>query len=66
MLQFPTSKHLKRILNSNSIKNCPILPRDVDVADQIFGPDVAAMKGRTTKSSSELVPRSRTMVPYKI
>ena len=47
VIQSPMSRHLKMILQSNSIRDCPILPRDIDIVDGAFGLDIAAMKGRT-------------------
>ena len=42
-----------------------MIPRDVDIADDIFGPDVSAIKGRTTKGRSEFVEQEKAIVPYR-
>ena len=33
------------------IKNCPITEEDVMIAEKIFGKDIAALKGKTTRSA---------------
>ena len=32
----------------NGLPNCPIASHDVEMAEIIFGPDVGALKGKTT------------------
>jgi hypothetical protein len=33
----------------NIIKNCPVTVEDVNIADQIFGPDMSSLKGKSTR-----------------
>jgi hypothetical protein len=35
-----------KMIRSNQIKDCPVTVQDVDVAIMIWGPNVAALKGR--------------------
>ena len=44
----PSDKDFIRILKTNSLPNCPVTPRDVMVANKLFGPDVGALNGKTT------------------
>ena len=46
----PSVKDFKAIITMNAIKNLPITLKDVDLAEQIFGPDIGALKGKTTRS----------------
>ena len=33
---------------NNGLLNCPVTPADVEAAEQIFGPDIGSLKGKTT------------------
>ena len=44
----PSDKDFIRILKKSSLPNCPVTPRDVVIANKLFGPDVGALKGKTT------------------
>jgi hypothetical protein len=33
----------------NMIKNNPVTTADVELAEKIFGPDIATLKGKTTR-----------------
>jgi hypothetical protein len=45
----PTVDNFKHILRQNIIKNCPVTPADVNVTEKIFGGDIGALKGKTTR-----------------
>ena len=51
----PSDKDLIKILKGSSLPNCPVTPRDVLIANKIFGPDVGALKGKTTRRSPPIV-----------
>ena len=55
VIQFPTTNQFKEIIRNNVIKNCPITLRDIDAAEDIFGPSVYALKGRTTRKNPDPV-----------
>jgi hypothetical protein len=40
---------MRSVLRQNLIASCPISPKDVDRAYKIFGPDPAAIKGKTVQ-----------------
>jgi hypothetical protein len=48
-------KDCKWVIRSNQIKDCPVTVQDVDVAHQIWGKNIDALKGKTTRSKSDLV-----------
>jgi len=37
------------------LTNCPVTVRDIDNANQIFGPDLANLRGKTTRTKTECV-----------
>ena len=45
----PTVENFKHILRQNIIKNCPVTVEDVNIAEKIFGPDIGALKGKSTR-----------------
>ena len=55
MVGRPSDKDLIKILKTNSLPNCPVTPRDVIFANKLFGPDVGALKGKTTRRGPPIV-----------
>ena len=43
----PSVADLKGIIKMNAIKDCPVTVDDIILAEKIFGPDVASLKGKT-------------------
>ena len=41
----PSDKDFIKILKASCLPNCPVTPRDVIIANKLFGPDVRALKG---------------------
>lgn len=52
MIGRPDEAHFQVILRRNMIRNCPVTPEDAKRALVIYGPDVATLKGKTTKTSA--------------
>jgi hypothetical protein len=53
MIGHPSTKDFKRIVASGTIlPNCPITTRDIAAAEDIFGPSLGCLKGKTTRRSS--------------
>ena len=57
-LGYPTSPDFA----SMKIQNADITPRDVAIADHVFGPPIATLKGRTTKRASPPIVPSEPVV----
>ena len=55
MIGRPSDKDLIKILKTSSLPNCPVTPRDVIIANKVFGPDVGALKGKTTRQGPPIV-----------
>ena len=45
----PTTQDLKAVIRMNMIKNSEITTEDVNLAEKAFGPDVGALKSKTTR-----------------
>ncbi|KAI2510045.1 Reverse transcriptase (RNA-dependent DNA polymerase) [Fragilaria crotonensis] len=60
----PAEAEFQRILKQNLIMNCPVTPDDAKRAHIIYGPDVAVIKGKTTRSAA--APRAPTFVAEPI
>ena len=62
----PSDKDFIRILKVSSLPNCPATPWDVVIANKLFGPDVGALKCKTTRRGplSSSHPCPLTLLPY--
>jgi hypothetical protein len=49
ILGFPTTRTLASILDNGLLPNCPITSKDLIAADDIFGPPIPALKGKTVR-----------------
>jgi hypothetical protein len=56
----------KWIIRSNQIKDCPVTVPDVDVALKIWGKDISALKGKTTRKKTNPVARDFIKVPKEL
>ncbi len=41
--------NLKGVIRMNMIRDNPVTTKDVDLAEQVFGPDIGTIKGKTTR-----------------
>jgi hypothetical protein len=51
----PSTRDFVRIVNSNLLPNCPVSKRDIMAAEDIFGPDIGSVKGKTTRRTPRRV-----------
>jgi hypothetical protein len=49
-LGYPSMKDFKWVIQSNQIKDCPVTVDDVIAANKIWGKDIAAITGKTTRT----------------
>lgn len=49
---FPSMRSYTKIADSQLIANCPIGRANIAAAERIFGPNLGALKGKTTKQGS--------------
>jgi hypothetical protein len=62
----PSINDLKTVIKMNSITDCPVTVDDIDLAERIFGPDVASLKGKTTRSTPSPVVRDMIEIPQEL
>ena len=55
MVGRPSDKDFIKILKTSSLPNCPVTPRDVLIANELFGPDIGSLKGKTTHRAPPIV-----------
>jgi hypothetical protein len=65
-LSYPSMKDFKWVIHSNQIKDCPVTIQDVDVTIKIWGKNIAALKGKTTRSKKNPVARDYVKVPMEL
>ncbi len=65
-LGFSSQKDFMWILRSNQIKDCPVTVKDAMVAYKIWGPSVAALKGKTVQKKPEPIKTDIVSIPKEI
>jgi Reverse transcriptase (RNA-dependent DNA polymerase)/Zinc knuckle len=66
VLGFPTVHTLLNIVDARLLPNCPVTRQDILAAEDIFGPAVASLKGRTTRRSPAPVRVGFANIPHDI
>ncbi len=66
ILMFPSVHTFTHIANKNQLPNFPIQQSDIIAAEQIFGPNLGALKGKTTKQRSTPVSGQIDNIPPSI
>ena len=59
----PTDEHFKQIVSQRSLKNLPFSTADIANAKTLLGPDVAGLKGRTTRKKVGGTTVERVSIP---
>jgi hypothetical protein len=59
-------KDLKWVIRRNQIKDCPMTIQDIDVATKIWSKNIAALKGKTTRSKTHPVAGDYVKVPKEL
>ena len=65
-LAFLSMTDYKWILQLNQIEDCPVSAEDAKVAEKVWGPNIAALKGKTTRSTPEPVKTDLVKIPVEI
>lgn len=66
VLGAPSPEKFRQILRSNMVRNLPVVPEDVKIAETIFGPDMATLKGKSTRVTPKPVIMDIVEVPPEI
>jgi hypothetical protein len=62
----PSARAFLNIVENNLLKDCPVLRADVLAAEDIFGPNVGSLRGKTVRSSGDRVRPEYEEVPKEI
>jgi hypothetical protein len=62
----PSIQFSKAILCMNLIANNPVTTEDIEIAEEIFGPDISSLKGKTTKRKPALVISDYIEIPPEL
>jgi hypothetical protein len=62
----PSLQDFKMIIKSNKIRNLPVTLDDINIAERIFGPDIGALKGKTTRQKPAPVVSDNIDIPKKL
>jgi hypothetical protein len=65
-LSYPSMKDFKWVIQSSQIKDCSVTVQYIDVDRKIWGKNIAALKGKTTRSKSIPVARDYVKVPMEL
>jgi hypothetical protein len=65
-LSYPSMKDFKWVIWSNKIKDCPVTIQYIDVATEIWGKNITALKGKTTRRKTHPVARGYVKVPKEL
>jgi hypothetical protein len=60
----PTDREFTGMVHEKLIANCPVTVHDVQNAHQLFGPDLANLRGKTTRSKPEHVRVDYVKIPW--
>ena len=53
IIGMPTVENFKALLRMNAIQNCPVMVKDVKIAEHIFGPDMSSLKGKSMRKKAQ-------------
>lgn len=62
----PPARKFMELVSNNLIKNCPVERRHIQAAEEIFGPNLGALKGKTRRHTVDHVPGVVDTVPPEI
>jgi hypothetical protein len=63
MLGHPTDRNFLGMVRGGMISNCPVTPTAVQNAHQIFGPDLAGIRGRMVRTPLDSVTTNYVQIP---
>ncbi len=64
MIANPTEREFAGMVCEQLLTNCPVTVCDVDNANRIFGPDLANLRGKATRTKPECVRVKYVQIPW--
>ncbi len=62
----PSTRSYLNIVANNLLPNCPVTRGDILAAEDIFGPNLGSLKGKTTRTTPEHVRAQQVNIPINI
>jgi len=62
----PSTKDLIQYIDEGHLPGCPINRHDIQAAEYIFGPDIGALKGKTTRKTPKKITMPVLAVPIDV
>ena len=62
----PSTRTFIRIVTNNLLPNCPYTRQDIQAAEDIFGPDLGSLKGKTVRRSPRLARPTSVSIPADV
>jgi hypothetical protein len=62
----PSTRDYIKIVDGGMLQNCPITKSDIATAEDIFGPNLGSIKGKTVRRKNGHVPSLVADIPYHI
>jgi hypothetical protein len=62
----PAVNTFKLLLCMNAIQNCPVTVEDVNILEEIFGPDISSLKGKLTRHKPKPIRHDLIEIPKEI
>ena len=66
MIGHPSPKDYKDMVRSGMILNFPVTVADINVANDLLGPDIGSIRGKTTRTAPEPVATNYVHIPSEI
>ena len=66
IIRAPSKKNYMTILCWNRIRDCPVVEKDIDLAEAIFGPDISTLKGKTDRRTLRAILQDLIAVPPEL
>jgi hypothetical protein len=65
-VSYPSANDFKWMVRTNEINDCPVTVQDIDVATKIWGKNITALTGKTTRRKTIPVVRDFVKVPFDL
>jgi hypothetical protein len=56
----------KNLVRANMIKDCPVSVKDINIAEQIFGPSMSVLKGKSRRKTPKTVMKDSIEIPKEL